>query len=304
MDEESCPLILSISLGSSKRDKESCLTVGGRTFLVRRVGVDGDLRRFAQMFREWDGRASALGIGGADLYLWIDHKKYAFRQVKRLVSQATKTPVVDGSGLKHTLERRLVRELQERGIVDFRQERVFLTMAVDRFGMAQALDEVCPQVIYGDLMFGLGLPIPIRRYRTLRIMGRILLPLLTWLPFTWFYPTGAKQEVRKPRFQRFFNWASVIAGDWHYIHRHCPEDLPGKIILTNTLRKDDLAFLKKAGVRRVITSTPEVDGETFGTNVLEGVLVAFLGKRAEELSPEDYEKALEQMGWEPKIFEL
>lgn len=304
MSEDTCPLILSVSLGSSKRDKTSCVKVREKEFLVKRVGVDGDLNRFAQMFREWDGRAAVLGIGGADLYLWIDNQKYAFRQVKNLVSQAKKTPVVDGSGLKHTLERRLILVLQERGIVDFRQERVFLTMAVDRFGMAQALDGLCPNVIYGDIMFGLGLPVPIRRYQTLRLLGTILLPLITRLPFTWFYPTGPKQEDRKPRFHKFFLWASVIAGDWHYIRRHCPDTLPGKTIITNTIRKDDLAFLKDAGVSRVITSTPEMDGETFGTNVLEGILVALLGKSPEELSPEDYEKALEEIGWEPKVFVL
>ncbi len=304
MAEEDCPLVLSISLGSSKRDKESCVVVGGCRFRVRRVGVDGDLRRFAQMFREWDGRAVALGIGGADLYLWIDNRRYAFRQVKRLVSSVKKTPVVDGSGLKHTLERRLIRRLQEEGLVDFHQEKVLLTMAVDRFGMAQALDAICPNVIYGDMMFGLGLPIPIRRYRTLRVLGTILLPVITRLPFTWFYPTGARQEVRKPKFSRFFDWATVIAGDWHYIRRHCPEKLPHKTILTNTLRKEDLAFLKEAGASRAITSTPEMGGETFGTNVLEGILVALLGKSPEELQLEDYERALEQIGWEPKVFTL
>ncbi len=35
----------------------------------------------------------------------------------------------------------------------------------------------------------------------------------TKLPFKWFYPTGAKQEVRTPKFGKYFAQASVIAGD-------------------------------------------------------------------------------------------
>jgi hypothetical protein len=296
--------VVSVSLGSSKRNKASKAVILGEEFAIERIGVDGDLAAFAAKFRELDGQVDALGVGGADLYLWIGRRRYTFRQIRNLVSGAVRTPVVDGSGLKNTLEAKLIHTLAERGIVDFRSSACFLTMAVDRFGMAQALAEECPRVVYGDVMFGLGLPFRLRSYRAVSFIGKIVLPIITKLPFKWFYPTGEKQEIRKPKFGWAFDEADVICGDWHYIRRHCPEKLTGKTIITNTLRKADLEFLKAAGACRAVTSTPNLDGESFGTNVMEGVLVAVLRKRPEELSANDYEVALQSLGWEPNVFEL
>ncbi|MFZ8255356.1 quinate 5-dehydrogenase, partial [Staphylococcus aureus] len=84
-----------------------------------------------------DGVVDALGVGGADIYVRVGARTYPFKQIQKLVSVATKTPVVDGSGLKHTLERETIVRLQKDGIVDFKNECVLLVSAVDRFGMAQ-----------------------------------------------------------------------------------------------------------------------------------------------------------------------
>jgi hypothetical protein len=175
---------------------------------------------------------------------------------------------------------------------------------VDRFGMAQALAEVCGEIIYGDLIFGLGLPIPLRKYSSLMVVGRTILPVITRLPFKWFYPTGKKQEEVSHKGRKYFEWADLVAGDWHYIRRHMPEDMNGKTVLSNTIRKADIDMLREAGAKCVITTTPEVDGETFGTNVMEGVLVSMLGKRPEELSPADYDDALTKLNWAPNVVNL
>ncbi|HET6643935.1 MAG TPA: hypothetical protein VFG65_00385 [Fimbriimonadales bacterium] len=293
--------IVSVSLGSSKRDKSSTVALLGEEFTLARIGVDGDLNRFAQMFRELDGKVDAFGIGGADLYLWVGRRRYTFRQIRNLVSGARKTPVVDGSGLKNTLEPRLIHELARSGAVDFKNSKTLLTGAVDRFGMAQALAEVCPNVVYGDLMFSLGMPIRLKSYGAMETLARIILPVVTQLPFKWFYPTGEKQDKRTPKFGWAFDEADVICGDWHFIRRYCPDKLTGKTIVTNTLRKDDLDFLAGAEAAMAITGTPNVEGESFGTNVMEAMLVAALGKRPEELTKKDYEEALDSFAWQPNV---
>lgn len=190
--------IVSVSLGSSKRDKRSEVVIAGEPFLIERIGTDGDLRRFQQMFAELDGKVDALGVGGADLHIWVGNRRYTFRSIQKLVSVAKTTPVVDGSGLKNTLEREALRWIQERQVVDLARSTVLLVAAVDRFGMAQELARLAKRVIYGDLVFAVGVPIPIRSYRTVEILGRLLLPIITQLPFQWFYPTGEKQEKRTP----------------------------------------------------------------------------------------------------------
>lgn len=296
--------VVSISLGTSKRNKVHELQILGETFRLERIGTDGDLGRFAEMFRDLDGKVDALGIGGADLDVVIGEKRYRFRQIAQLIAGATKTPVVDGGGVKHTLERETVLRLQREGTVDFKHSKTLLVSAVDRFGMAQALAECGGQVIFGDLLFAIGLNLPIRTYAGVRRLGALTLPIITRLPFKWFYPTGEKQEKRSPKFPKVFAWADVVAGDWHYIKRYAPDRLDGKTILTQTLRKADLDWLNQTGASRAITTTPEMGGETFATNVMEGVLVALIGKRPEAISPQEYLDVLKRLDWKPNVIPL
>lgn len=296
--------VVSISLGSSKRDFRAELELLGQAVLVERIGCDGDFRRFSAMFAELDGKADALGIGGADLYVWASGRRYVFRDVARAVSGARTTPVLDGSGLKNSIERETVRWLQRQGLIDFPRARTLLVSTVDRFGLGEELAAMGGPVVYGDIMFCLHIPIPIRRLATLQAVARALLPAITRMPFKWLYPTGSSQERIEPRFARYYQWADVIAGDFHYIKRHMPERLEGKTVLTNTIREADVALLRERGVARLVTSTPEIAGKSPGTNVLEALIVALSGKRPDELSQDDYMAHVSQMGWQPRVVAL
>ncbi len=296
--------VVSVSLGTSKRDKRDAVEILGEHFLLERRGTDGDLDKFAALFKELDGNVDALGVGGADIYVVVAGRRYAFRQILELVAGAKTTPVVDGSGLKHTLERETIRALQRDGVVDFTKEKVLLVSAVDRFGMAQALVEAGAQVTFGDLPFGVGVNLPLTKYSQVEAFGRVVLPIITRLPFKWFYPTGEKQEERTPKYPRLFAEATIVAGDWHYIRRYAPEDMKAKTVLTQTLRRADLDLLRRWGVRRAITTTPVVAGETFATNVMEGVVVALRGKGREPLTEAEILDTLKQLDWKPNVIEL
>jgi len=296
--------VVSVSLGTSKRDKRQEVEILGEQFLIERIGTDGDMQKFAAMFTELDGKVEALGVGGADLWVTVDTKRYAFNEILNLTKGAKTTPVVDGSGLKHTLERTTIEQLQADGIVDFAKEKVLLVSAVDRFGMAQALTKVCPDIVFGDILFGLGMKVKVTTYDQVRKIGSVVLPLVTRLPFKWFYPTGKQQEERKPKYPEIWADRTFLCGDWHYIHRYAPEDLKGKTILTQTLRQADLEWLKQTGARRAITTTPIMGGETFATNVMEGVIVSILGKPPAEISESDYLETLKRLDWKPNVIEL
>jgi hypothetical protein len=296
--------VVSVSLGTSSRDKKHETEILGEQFSIERRGVDGDLAKFKATFEELDGVVDALGVGGADIWVVVGDRKYAFRQIKSLISGVKTTPIADGSGLKHTLEREAILSLNREGIVDFANEKVLLVSAVDRFGMAQSLASVCPNVVFGDICFGIGPKIPVRTLRGVQLMGRLLLPIVTNLPFKWFYPTGAKQKERVPKHPSLFNEATVICGDWHYIRRYSPDRLDGKTIITQTLRKDDLEMLKNAGAARAITTTPVMGGETFATNVMEGVICALLRKKPQDVAEQEYLDVLKRLDWKPNVIPL
>lgn len=296
--------VVSISLGSANRNHKAIAKFGDETFCIERVGTDGDKARAIALIKELDGKVDAFGLGGTDLYIYAGNNKYTFRESQKIAAAAKTTPIVDGSGIKNTLERSAVRFLAEERILSFKDKNVLLVCGVDRFGLAEALSEAGSHMVFGDLLFGLGLPLPIHSLQGLNSLAKIIAPFITKLPIELFYPIGSKQNYVKPKFGRFFQEADIIAGDFHYIRRYMPHKLMNKTVITNTVTAEDETFLKNHGINLLITTTPEIGGRSFGTNILEGMVVAAAGKKPEELTQEDYKEKLVLLGIKPRIKEL
>lgn len=294
--------IVSVSIGSSQRDSKAIINVCGEDFSIERIGTDGDMKKAISLIKELDGQVAAFGMGGIDLYLWGGHRRFILREAKQIANAPKKTPIVDGSGLKNTLERRAIELLAKENPDLFKGKRVMLTCAVDRFGMAQALEKTGTEVLYGDLMFALGIPMPIYRLKALENVVAVLAPIVVQLPFRWLYPTGSKQDDSPDRnkYTKFYAWADVIAGDYHMIRKYMPDDLSGKTIITNTITEADVQFLKERNVKELITTTPNLNGRSFGTNVMEGLLVALLNKPLAEITSYDYNRMLDKIGFSPR----
>lgn len=296
--------VVSISLGSSRGDHRVETELLGQRFIIERIGTNGDYQAFCRRLRELDGKVDAIGLGGINLALVAGGRRYFIRDAVRAVA-GMRTPVVDGGGIKESWERHLILNMlpSEIGLA-LRGRRVLVVAAVDRYGMAEAFVEAGADVVFGDLMFGLGIPIGLRGLATVKILAGLLLPILTRGPFTWLYPTGKKQEQVTPKFGRAYRWAEVIAGDYHLIQRFMPDDLSGKTILTNTVTAADVEELRRRRVAWLVTVTPEMQGRSFGTNVLEAILVAVSGRRPEQLRPADYLEWMQRVGFRPRIERL
>jgi hypothetical protein len=275
---------VSISIGSSKRNKAVEIELLGEMIHLERIGTDGDMVKAAELYRELDGKVDAFGVGGADLGLMVDSRWYKLHSVQSLTRYIEKTPVVDGTGLKNTYEYRAA------GVVDAQiptadhLRRAFVTSGVDRFGMTRGLVDAGYETVIGDLMFVLGIPAPIRSIAGLKRVAAVLAPVVSHLPFHWLYPTGASQDTRNPKFESYFRWSSLVAGDCHFITHYMPDELPGKIIITNTTTPEDRARFCKAGVKYLVTTTPVLEGRSFGTNLMEAAMVALMGRK----EPVDY----------------
>ena len=294
--------IVSVSLGSSTRDHRVETQWLGERFDISRIGFDGSLDRAIEKLHELDGKVDAIGLGGIDIYLYAGRKRYALRDGLRMLGAVKRTPVVDGSGLKNTLERETVRYLQSHGIVDFRGLPVLMVSALDRFGMAQALVEAGAQVTFGDFIFALGLDKPVTSLPEFEALAEKYLPDACKLPFQFFYPTGKKQEKPpEPKFSQYYDAADVIAGDFHFIRQHMPDALDGKTVITNTVTTANIEELRTRRVARLVTSTPNLGGRSFGTNVMEAALLGLLGKRWEEVSEADYLTLLHKLDFTPRI---
>ncbi len=300
VDNKIAKHIISISLGSSKRDASAVLELGGQRVQIERRGTDGDLARAKELLEQWDGKADAIGLGGTDLYVYAGNKRYTFRESAHLIERVKKTPVLDGSGLKNSLERKLIRQLATSGELSIQGKKVLLVCAVDRFGMAEALQEAGAEVIFGDLIFGLNINKPLHSLKALGRWAALLAPVVTKLPVSWFYPMGKEQEVQVERYPEYFTHNDIIAGDFHYIKKFMPRLLAGKCIITNTVTAADRTMLREAGVTMLVTTTPCIEGRSFGTNVMEAMLVALEGAKG-PLSADRYLQLLEQYHIESSV---
>ena len=294
---------VSISIGSSKRNKTVEVELLGEKVLIERLGTDGDMEKAAQLYQELDGKVDAFGVGGADLGVLVDKKWYPLYSVRPMVRLVKQTPIVDGEGLKNTLENKLAAFIDTH-IGDYiKEKKCLVTAGVDRWGMTMSFVNAGYECIFADLMFGLGLPIPLRSVAALKRFAALLMPIAGRLPFEWIYPTGEKQEIRIPKWEKYYQWATVIAGDCHYVRPHLRLRLEGKVIATNTTTQEDVEIFRQAGIKYLITSTPVLQERSFGTNMMEAALVAIAGK-GRKLTHAELTELLDKLGFEPTLQEL
>lgn len=293
---------VSVSLGSSARDKQVVVTLGDVPIRIERIGTDGDVQKARRFFAELDGVVDALGVGGVDLYLRLDDREYPLHAALKLVQDVHRTPVVDGRGLKHTLERRVFeRALPALGsIPHFR--RAFVPVAVDRMGLAEAVTEVADEVVIGDLMIALGIPIPIQGLANYHKLARVLFPIVSYFPMSMlFYGSGGTEA--EPKYQRYWREADLIAGDFLFMRKYLPDNLAGKTIITNTTTAENIELLRVRGARQVITTTPRFEDRSFGTNMMEAALTAYAGK-GRPLNDAELNDLIDKLDLRPSVEQL
>jgi len=290
---------VSVSLGSSARDKRIVITLKDEPISVERIGTDGDEKEARRLFAELDGKVDALGVGGVDLYLRLYGREYPLRAALKLVQDVHQTPVVDGRGLKHTLERRVFELAAPElgGMPHFRNG--FVPVAVDRPGLAEAVTDVADAVVFGDLMFALDIPIALRGLDQYRKVARMLLPIVSYFPMSLLF-YGSSGEEPAPKYERYWNEADLIAGDFLFMRKYMPDDLTGKTVVTNTTTAENIEFLRERGVRLVITTTPRYEDRSFGTNMTEAALTAYAGK-GRPLTDAELNELIDELDLRPSV---
>ena len=296
--------VLSISLGSSSRNHTTEAEFLGQRFWISRQGTDGDFERYLAAFQELDGQVDAFGIGGAEFYLWINERRYYWQQFKSVREAIQVSKVGDGNGFKHLMAPYAIQALRDHG-VELRGKKAFKTTAVDRYGLARALVDAGCEVTFGDLMLTLDLPIPLRRLRSLHLVAATLLPIVTRLPFSWVYPVGEEQD-KEPgtKYRRFYEEAEIIAGDFLQVWAYLPDDLSGKIVITNTTTAKNVEELQKRNLHLLVTTTPRLEGRSFGTNVMEAVCRCLVDKPDDQITKQDIVDVVERIPLKPTVHVL
>ena len=125
-------------------------------------------------YKELDGKVDAFGVGGADLGLMVDDKWYRLYSVEKMVRFIKQTPVVDGTGLKNSLENKAA-PFVEAKLGDYIQKnggkKAFVMTGADRWGLAHGFVKAGYECTFGDLMFSLGIPIALHTEKQLKTLA-------------------------------------------------------------------------------------------------------------------------------------
>lgn len=297
--------ILSVSLGSPSRDHTTRHEFLGQECELSRQGTGADFEKALEMYKEYDGKVDAFGVGGIEFYLGVGKRKYYFREAKRIRNSIKISKVGDGNGVKGLLVQRafiaLEKHLNNEGKT-LKGMKALKTNAVDRYVMAEGLVNAGCEPVFGDLMFSLDLPIPVRKLSTVRFIAALLLPAITQLPFKLFYPLGSAQDKDpEPKWTKYYEESTVLAGDFVSVRAHMPDNLSGKIVVTNTTTPKNVEELQQRGLHILVTTTPRLEGRSFGTNVMEATLRALIDKPDPEITETDFLDLIERIPLEPNI---
>ena len=82
-----------------------------------------------------------------------------------------------------------------------------------------------------------------------------------------------------------------------------PDTMQGKIIVTNTTTPADVELFQKVGVKYLMTTTPVLEGRSFGTNMMEAALIAASGK-GRVLNRDELNEMLDRLHFTPQLQEI
>ncbi|HBT47307.1 MAG TPA: quinate 5-dehydrogenase [Peptococcaceae bacterium] len=289
--------VVSVSLGTPRRNYRYRLNLRGVPVLVERLGCGGDLEEAGRLLESLDGKADALGLGGANFFYQVGTYRVPCPEARRLKRRVKYTPLVDGSGWKEAVEPWAVAALQEEGI-DLAGRTALVASILDRTWLAYALAAAGCRVLAGDPAFALKLPLtpPLPSFA---VLARYTLPFLARIPLKYLYPLGSRQEAPGRGRAFLYRNAHILAGNWHFLHRHLPPTLKGKIVIAAGTTAEDRRLLRHLGAPYLVTTSP-LWGETApSANMLEAVLVA-LGAGGKD----SYAALARELGWGPRVLKL
>ncbi len=295
--------ILSLHLGPVE-DTSQEIRLLGQTLAVRRIGVDGNQERVADLIREYDGKVDAIALEGMSARLSLGSATVTHTVGDQLRKAAKQTHVLDGGGIRGALERWAVRLANEAQPGLFSQKRVLMVPGLNHRGLAAALEEKAAEVNYADPMIYFRLPAPLGSAVGLDRGAGPVLAQLKDEPFRRIFPLAGAPGVERAAAP--FIAADVLAGDMGAIRRYAPAELKRKIIVVESASDEDLADLRSRGADMVITAMPWENNDVarLPSAVIEAAFVALRPDPTAPPTEDTYLNLMADLVWTPKIVHL
>ncbi|HNT40130.1 MAG TPA: saccharopine dehydrogenase NADP-binding domain-containing protein [Rubrivivax sp.] len=292
--------VVTVTLGSSKQDFEFETGFLGQRFLVKRLGADNDITRAWELMRRHQEHADAIGLGEVGDHFHVGQRTVINKETARLLKVVTRVPATTGARLRRLLQVRAVRRVQAELGHYFNNNIVLFLSGMRNYDLAQALAEYTPNLGFADALAQTGAPTLLTSLEQLELYAKGTDWVLSGRRRELV--EGAFSDFKRSRLAAEVAKAHVVVGTYAEIKEvGNVRNLGGKTLITSAIDEERLAFFRQCRVNLVIDVSPKLFEQVVGVNVVEAMILAVLGRPAEEVSDEDFEEIIDELDLQPRL---
>jgi predicted amino acid dehydrogenase len=295
--------ILVLHLGDD--EETTAVSFLGQAIEIKRMGTSGDPDRAGALIAQYDGKVDAIALEGFAAQLRLGTETRVHEVGAALKSANTRTPVVDGGGVRDGLERWAVMLADRAQPGIFAEKIVLMTPGLNHAGLIDELNKHSRTIRYADPFVFFNLPnFPlVGSKQSLAQAAGLTLDRLHDAPFRRLHPAAGTPHAHRP--ESPFHSADVLAGDIGAIRRYSPALLERKTIVVEYATASDLKDLRERGVSIVVTLMPSLDGKgelgQWSAATIEAIFAALRPDPTVPLSEDVYLDLMANLDWTPAI---
>jgi predicted amino acid dehydrogenase len=271
--------------------RTEAVTLLDQTVAVEHIGCDKDLAVMSAHIADFDGKVDAIALVGVAKTLQSGGDRVKHVQGAKLFEIAKETPVLDGSGVRASMERWALRLADDNQPGIWSRKHVLLVPALNHSGLAKAFKQYTEDVREADAqIYDPNTPV---LFSVKRMADQ---------SFRLIFPAAGTAGVKRD--EDMFEWADIIAGDMGAIRRYAPESLKGKTVVTEYATEEDVEDLRNREVPVLVTTMPsltESDLAEHGAAVFEAVLVSIREDKSTTLNEDTYLNLMADLNWSTGI---
>jgi predicted amino acid dehydrogenase len=276
--------VITVTLGSSKKDFEFKTRFLGQEFSVQRLGADRDSSKAWELMRR-----QHVGL-----------RTVVNKESQRLMQVVTRVPVTTGASLRRLLQVRAVRHVQKELGHYFNNNLVLFLSGMRNYDMAVALSEYTRNLSFADPVFHAGSPLLLSSLEQLELYakGKELIPDIVPGEFLKSVLKTVKNKIVANAVAR----SHVIVGTFREIQAVAAGgNLEGKTLITSAIDDDALAFFTKHKVNLVVDVSPKLFDKVVGISTITAMILASMDKPESEVSDHDFEEIINELDIKPRL---
>ena len=235
--------VVTVSLGSSRKDFEFKTRFLGHNFQVRRLGADVDTVKAWELMRRQQAVADAIGLGEISDHYNVGLNTLVNKETRRLTNVVTRVPVTTGATLRRLLHVRAVRYVQKELGHYFNNNLVLFLSGMRNYDMAVAMSDYTRNLSFADALFQTGVPAMLTSLEQLELYAKGSDLVLNSKP-------GEFLESALTDFK--IGWAARVVAESHVVVGTFaeiksvgnPDNLEGKTLITSAVDAERMAFFK------------------------------------------------------------